>query len=260
MTLTWTSGHDHAPALVQAGFWRRVLALTIDGLLIAAVLALAGMLLFDRTDGRIRVGYVPLVGHEICRSVSVDATRAQLRLPENFNPSRAEACVSAVAFIVHDRKLVLTSEHTFGAFTRTWSVTRPLDGNGRLAEAFYLDRLFLALLVLYLLVFEWLFGATPGKRLLGVRLRIRDGTGRPFVRILKRVLFRLLPVLACLLLVLAASAWDGALLEDLRVVAAVVVLVAALAGAQVIDFLRAVLNDDLPWHDRWAGTEAVCLR
>jgi hypothetical protein len=37
-------------------------------------------------------------------------------------------------------------------------------------------------------------------------------------------------------------------------------LAAALLVLQAVDFVKAVINDDLPWHDRWAGTEVVTRR
>lgn len=120
----------------------------------------------------------------------------------------------------------------------------------------YLDLLGIFLLLAYILLLEWWFGRTLGKSLLGVRVQALSGGSITFVQAAKRLLIRSLPVLVWILLFtlpvprayMVAHLW-GALL-----------FCGAVALALAVNFVITTRRRDLPWHDRWAGTEVVLGR
>jgi uncharacterized RDD family membrane protein YckC len=117
-------------------------------------------------------------------------------------------------------------------------------------------------LAVYLLVLEGMFGTTLGKHALGVTIRA-PGRGRPsLAAVCRRLVIRFLPIFPVVPLVVVAMASDPIDLLLLwsrywLVVTALCVVSAATFVVLLVNFVSASINDDLPWHDRWAGTEAV---
>ncbi|MEZ5784908.1 MAG: RDD family protein [Xanthobacteraceae bacterium] len=248
----------------QAGFWRRTLALAIDATTVSAGLAAIGLALFNLTGGQFRISEMPLINHSICFGVSVSAD--DLRLPADFTPDQAQACVRQVFGYTHDRTLEVSEVKQAGAATTGRSISFPLDAQGRVAQAFYLDGLSTLLLAAYLLLCEWLTGTTIGKRIMGVRVRPLHGGHLSFAAAAKRTAIRFAPVIPLVPPAIILSLDTGpverfvtwnqywTIFTGLEI-AAGVITVAILAN-----FITAIFEEDLPWHDRWAGTEAVTDR
>jgi hypothetical protein len=243
-------------AASQAGLWRRACALLLDLAAVHAALALAGVLLFQATDGFVRVGKLPFVESAVCRSLT-NTFRSDAR----SDTVSTTTCESDVFGFVHDRRTELSDERRTGAVTVTRSHSYPVDADGRATRAFYLDHLVGFLLAAYLLVAEWRFGTTLGKRALDMCVQMRDGGPPRLVNAGKRLL-RLMPLLPLAPIGSMAMTIDPAgelaLSSGYEIVVMVLYLVsAALWLAVGANFVMAEANGALPWHDRWAGTDVV---
>jgi uncharacterized RDD family membrane protein YckC len=239
-----------AHTVAQAGFWRRAFALAID----YAVLAFAGILLFQATGGVVRISQFPMVENLTCAS---SATSVQQQAA-----SQTTICERTLFGLVHDRWIDVSEHARSGDAMVTRTVRTPVDAAGRPVRAFYLDHLLILLLAAYLGVAEWLFGTTLGKRLVGIRVQSQGGGRLRFGSACRRLL-RFMPALLLAPAVVVATpaslesiAWS----TEYWVVLSVYVFSAVLWVAVLANFIMAVINDDLPWHDRWARTEVVMAR
>jgi uncharacterized RDD family membrane protein YckC len=237
-----------------AGFWPRVWALAIDVAAVNVVLALLALALFEPTGGFIRISELPLVKQSVCRSFTSEHPR-----DAGFERTTTTMCERSLLGRVHDRRVEVSEERKTGAVTTTRAVAYAVDADGQPMRAIYLDEILLFVLMVYLAVAEWWFGTTFGKRLVGLRVEIRDGQPLRFASACKRLL-RFAPAvpLAAAAIVMTAvgpaaahstALWVGGL--------ALYVVAAALCLAFVANFAKAVPDKDLPWHDRWAGTRVV---
>jgi uncharacterized RDD family membrane protein YckC len=103
-------------------------------------------------------------------------------------------------------------------------------------------------LPLYLLVLEWRFGSTAGKRLLGIAVRSAGGGSLSFAQALKRVALRSVP-LTLSIVTLFLPPEHNVVITELVVLAAAAVL--------IVNVFVATGRGTLAWHDRWAGTEVI---
>jgi uncharacterized RDD family membrane protein YckC len=241
----------------QAGFWRRAFALMIDTFAIHAVLVLAGMLLFAPTGGFVRIGELSGLNRSACASTATSIQRGGAA-----QTTRITFCESALLGVVHDRWSEAAEETQSGFLTVTRSVRTPVDAAGRPMRAFYLDQLLVLLLAAYLGIAEWLFGTTLGKRVVGVRVRSQDGSSLQLGTACRRLLrfMPALPLIPAAVVAAAIPAEATALSVTYWVLLLLYVLSAVLWVAVLANFVMAVINDDLPWHDRWARTEVVMAR
>lgn len=107
---------------------------------------------------------------------------------------------------------------------------------------------------LYLLLLEWRFGVTLGKRAFAIRVQAPGGGPISFKQALKRVAIRLIPLISlvaiALMLMPPAPLWSGYFLAiGLVGVAAIIV--------SLVNLFITADRGNRPWHDRWAGTEVV---
>src|SRR5262249_30953770 len=155
-----------AHTVPQAGFWRRLFALAID----YAVFVFAGILLFQATGGVLRVGDFAAVEYKTCISSSIRVQQSAV-----FQTTTA-TCERALFGLVYDRWTEVSELTQSGDAPVTRTIRTPVDAAGRPVRAFYLDQVLILLLVAYLGIAEWLFGTTLGKRVVGVRVRMQDGS------------------------------------------------------------------------------------
>jgi uncharacterized RDD family membrane protein YckC len=243
------------PGAERGRFWRRMFAFIIDAVAIGAVLAAFGISLFGPTEGRIRVTNV-LVNVRSCHSLN--ALPAGLSLPKDFKVTQAARCTSQFLGWVHDRVMVVSEVTRSGAVSYTRSVTFAVDADGRPMRAFYLDYLVVFLLAGYLLLLEWRFGTTLGKNLLDVRVHSLGGGPLTLLQAAKRMFVRLLPAWILTAALLPVIWLDAGMLFSLMNYLLVVYAVGAALGlVLLVNFILTVRRGNLPWHDRWAGTEVV---
>lgn len=260
--------NEHAS---RAGLWARALALTIDLVLVGLLIGGVGLLLTAATGGKVRLG-TPIIDTVTC--VAAEDVPAVVAPPQDFKTASVRRCTHSALGIEHDWTLVL-AEQAGSEPSSTRQIVVPLDRAGRSADPFYIDGLTPLVLVLYLFLFEWRFGATPGKRALGIRVQAAGGTPLDISAAGKRSLMRTVPFLALVAsaiylgvhadpLTIAAFApppdvkfdidlwpWDKARTLDLRGLDDVIWIAFAL------NYIVTTVRGTLPWHDRWAGTEAV---
>jgi uncharacterized RDD family membrane protein YckC len=235
-----------SPSPSRAGFWRRFSALFIDICLIALVIGLIGLVLFEPTEGRIRVQSM-LIDIGVCSKV--DPNQVVLPTPAPFPVTNACQCTKRFFGLVHDRTLTISEVTRSGSVTYTRSLTFPVDADGRVTQAFYVDFLWLILFPAYLLLLEWRFGRTLGKHLVHIRVRSLDTGPVAFVQAAKRTAIRFLP--SPLWLLLFAVPWSFNAYILLCLIIAGVGLVIA------VNFALKTRRRELPWDDRWAATEVV---
>src|SRR5690606_28156185 len=99
-------------------------ALAIDATTITVGLAAIGLALFNLTGGQFRIGEMPLINHSICSGVNVSSN--DLRLPADFTPNQAHACVRQVFGYTHDRTLEVSEVKQAGTATTSRSISFPL--------------------------------------------------------------------------------------------------------------------------------------
>jgi len=243
--------------VARAGFWQRAGAFVIDGLAVGLILTLIGLALFEPTDERVRVS--PIVGgNTTCTNVNPE--QVKLPLPAGFKVTTAQHCITTFLGRTVDRNLVLTelTKEDRGSYelTYTRSLSYPVNGHRQTTDAIKLDQFWIFLLFAYLLLAEWRLGTTLGKKLVGVRVRPVGGGALTFVQTMKRLLVLFIPF-SMFALTLFGTEMSALLLEHTVVFIALCVAWVVLCLVFLVNFIRAVRADDLPWHDRWGQTEVV---
>ncbi len=245
----------------RAGFWRRVIAFVLDLILICALIACIGVVLAGATDGKVRVANT-LVDYATCTTGGPKPE--DLQLPSDFKITAIRRCTHYVFGKAHDWSLgVFEVTRTGPNSTYTRSVTVPVDPAGHVTEAFYLDYLTIFVLAAYWLLLEWQFGTTPGKRILGVRVRPLGGGPMSLAQSGRRTAIRMIPfvpaIVACIYqMAVGPVRFVNAFLEQPAInllVGGAICLVLLLAF--VVNFIVTTRRRTLPWHDHGAGTEAV---
>jgi uncharacterized RDD family membrane protein YckC len=256
------------PPSYRAGYWRRVIATSLDVFFLSAVIGTAGLGMEKATHGLVRVRSLPVT---ITRCDMADLGPAQLEalhrlLPEDFRISSAEFCTSSAFGIPYNSVLSVGEKTQRGNSTYQRNVFLPLDSGGQPTNAFYLDYWLVFLLPAYLVLCEWLFGATIGKSILGIRVRTLSGAPMDFGQAGKRVVMRMIPFLPLMPLVIYATVVGQAKFAVLLVEQPTIVYAIALIGGGLLmlafagNFIIATSRHKLPWHDRWAQTEAQLTR
>jgi uncharacterized RDD family membrane protein YckC len=236
---------ESSPSPSRAGFWRRFFAILIDICLFSVVIGLIGLLLFQPTEGRIRVQNM-LIDFRVCSKV--DPSQVELPTPPPFRITNAVQCTKSFFGLVHDRTLTVSEVTPSGSVTYTRALTYPVDADGHVTQVLYVDLLELIIFPAYLLLLEWRFGRTLGKHFVHIRVRSLNGGPVTFVQAVKRTLIRFLFLPPWLLL----FAW-----WSFNAYIGVGLLMAGIGLAIVINWSLKTGRRELPWDDRWAATEVV---
>lgn len=244
---------------VRAGLWPRAIALLIDGCLVTLVLGLLGLALFVPTGGKIRVADM-LVGSRTCTAQSPQVLKdLNIALPPDFQATHLVRCTKTLLGYVHDRVLIVAEMTQSGAATVTRELTVPLDTEGLPARPFYLDSLWFLVFAAYVVLLEWKAGRTLGKDLMDVRVQSAAGGLPTLVQVVKRFLVRFCP--AILLGSLALMPMAGLTPTTAPAVFWIVLLASLLSFLAILgNFVIEVRRGELPWHDRFAGTDVVLGR
>ena len=138
------------------------------------------------------------------------------------------------------------------------SRTVPLDPAGHITKAYYLDAPTMLVLAAYILLLEWRVGFTVGKRILDLRARTLGGGPLTFAQASKRIGMRMVPFLIPSALVYKIPVpFEASDFQPLTVDVDLAGASGLLMIVFLVNFIRAVHRQALPWHDRWAGTEVV---
>ena len=232
----------------RAGFWRRAIAFVIDVCLIGLLISVIGVISFRLTDGRTRLSS-GLFDISICSKA--DPQKIGLPIPPNFNVTEADDCTKGFLGLQHDRVVTITEITESGSVVYKRSFSYALDSNGHPTDVLYIDFTWLILLPVYILLAEWRFARTIGKRLLGIRIRSLSGGPIGFVQALKRLIIRFL----------SWPFWALSYAAPVQASMSLFLFVSGLlcvSGLTVgVNFILATRHRLLPWDDRWALTEVV---
>ena len=247
---------DEAAGARRARFWRRAFALLIDTILVSFVLAVAGLILFGPTNGRIRVSSTLIYSTNCEAPDARQLAEARAALPEDFHATSAARCTKTILGYVFDRTLFVEEVKQSGIVISKRGASFATDRDGHVVDAFYLDNFWFVLFAAYLVILEWRVGYTLGKDLMGIRVRSLSSDSISLAQAAKRFVVRFLPVV-CLTIVFSFSSLAWAIVSSTLGMLANGLIVTGLGLAILINFIFAVRRDQLPWHDRFAGTEVV---
>jgi uncharacterized RDD family membrane protein YckC len=227
----------------RAGALQRLLAMALDVIVASILVAAIGLAATAASGGKLRIN------NSVARAVACAAA--------DNEPAGVLRCEFSILGFVYDRTLELPPSRDGGP------VRIPLDAAGAPTKAIYLDGLLPFALALYCLYFEQRFGATPGKRVMYLRVRSRDGAPLRLSQTARRLL-RLVAVagLGSLNVPHAASAslrYQFGLTTSFEFGAASW-LADSISKVGIVYGLGLILTALLrmsPLHDLWAGTEVV---
>ncbi len=245
----------------RAGLWRRSIAFAIDIFTVSVVVSLSGVWLAGATGGSVRIGEV--VGGRLHCTVG-RATPPEFELPANTTVDTVARCTKELLGVPYDWSLIIRSQIQKNVGDSSAQViTVPIGPTGRVTETIYLDSLVIFVFGAYAFLSEWWFGATLGKRILGIRVRSCSGGPIDYRNSAKRAMMRMVafvPSMAVAAYATGSPKFAEWLLEHPagKIIAEVIIALWSIAFA--VNFIVATTRRALPWHDRWAGTEAVLNR
>jgi uncharacterized RDD family membrane protein YckC len=236
----------------RAGFWRRAAAFVTDLLLVSLMVAAIGLAATELTGGSVRVANTI---DDVRSCGSWQPIAPELSVPREFAGGDMRRCTRSVHGFAYDRTLIVR-EAAGSSLDETdrRQITITIDADGRPVRAFYLDSLTPLVLALYLLLLEWRFGATLGKRLFDVRVVTLAGGPIDVWQAGKRGLIRALVVLCSGETQVALRMTTAYVLPDLGLWSQLINLLALIYLAA---FAIATSSGLPSLHDLWAGTQVV---
>jgi uncharacterized RDD family membrane protein YckC len=236
----------------RAGFWRRAAAFVGDLLLVHLLVAAIGLAATELTGGRVRVANTI---DDVRRCGGWQPIAPDLPVSDEFARGEMRRCTRSVHGFDYDRTLIVREAPSGDlADTVRKQITITIDADGRPVRAFYLDSLTPLVLGLYLLLLEWRFGATLGKRIFGINVVTLAGGPIDVWQAGKRALLRALVVLCSGETQVGLRMTTAYVLPDLGVWSQLINLLALIYLAA---FAIAASSGLPPLHDLWAGTQVV---
>jgi uncharacterized RDD family membrane protein YckC len=240
-----------------AGFWTRLLAQLIDlcaWIFVASLVALPLVYLAPATFGLANA----FPQSEACTDLS--APPPYIRPPAELSPNLIRHCSKSFFGFPFRREIVLVEEREHGEVTSSWvvttrrSVTYVVGPDLRPVDAFDLDSILWLAYLAYVVTAQGLYGATLGKRLLGVRVVDRYGV-RPGLRAaaIRNVVLNG-PILIGLVLY-ALIGWTS--VGSLTLVLWLAGVLAVCNLAIVVEVWLTARKAKPSLHDRIAGTRVV---
>jgi uncharacterized RDD family membrane protein YckC len=244
----------------RAGLWPRSIAFIADLFIVSVIMSLCGVWLAVATGGRVRAGEV--IGGRIHCTVGQTAS-VELNLPTDARVEHVARCVREFVGVPYDWSLIASGRTEDVNTSFKWSIVVPLDPTGQATRAFYIDNLVVLAFGLYAFLYEWQFGATLGKRLRRIRVRSLAGAPIDFQQAAKRAVMRIAafaPSMAASALANGSEPFAVWLFEHpvWKIMGGGIIATWSIAFA--VNFIVSTTRRALPWHDRWAGTEAVVKR
>jgi uncharacterized RDD family membrane protein YckC len=236
----------------RAGFWRRAAAFVSDLLLVSILVAAIGLVATQLTGGSVRVANTI---DDVRRCGAWQPIAPDLPVSNEFAGGEMRRCTRSVHGFDYDRTLIVR-EAASGSIDETdrRQITITIDADGRPVRAFYLDSLTPLVLALYLLLLEWRFGATLGKRMFGVRVVTLAGGPIDVWQAGKRALI-------CALVVLCSGETQAGLRMTTAYVLPDLGLWSQMINLLALIYLAAfaiATSSGLPsLHDLWTGTQVV---
>jgi hypothetical protein len=147
-------------------------------LLICVPIQIIVAALYPATNGRIQISSG--IVYKVCNiRVPLASLPTELNPPPPAGATYAVICHSSFFAWETARWLTVGRETTEGIVTKTFTIDYPLDRDNNLTPVHSVDWVALLVIFLYLVTFEYRFGSTFGKNLLGLRvIDTREGERR----------------------------------------------------------------------------------
>lgn len=173
----------------QAGrelFWRRLGAGAVDIVLIVALALAASVALYAASGGRLRTS-TPwrTVQCQAVRTISAKVLQG-VSLPSGARPVAGQVCTRSMAGFETGRYATIALQTQQGEVVRTMAFSRPVDRAGEPVSPVILDWAWPLAFIIVVALLEGLFGTTPGKLALGLRVVGPDGRPLGLARALGR--------------------------------------------------------------------------
>ncbi|MDB5475920.1 MAG: hypothetical protein JWP49_1431 [Phenylobacterium sp.] len=234
-------------------FWRRVAAAAVDIAVLVVAAHLAAVGLYAASHGKLRSStLVKAVRCQPLAGISFKVLEG-VAAPPGSRPVAARVCTISMAGLETARYVTVALMAQEGEVTRSLAFSRPVDREGQPMRPVILDWAYPLAFIAIMSLAEGLFGATLGKRLLGLKVIAADGGGRLG---LPRALLRNLVIYggaAAVLIAPLVVAVTGLRLPQLGYYTAVGVF-----GLLVLAPI-AMLAEAAPrtLYDRWARAEVI---
>ena len=242
---------------VRAGFWRRLLALLIDFIIISLPFQVAVAILFAATSGRIQQTFGLYYAN--CSMLQTLPGGLAPQPPAGWNFARE---CNVYLFGGQTAKTLRVGRATEeGATTKTVGRDYMLDRDGRPIDGLSADWIVIIAFVGYLLAMETRVGTSLGDR--AMRIRVVDATvpttpGVPLRKIVTRYLAVLVGFLPMWAVALAYLGGYGADLEEIPASFFTWLWITGAAAFGWIVFLSVqIIRKRDPLYDRIAGTAVV---
>jgi len=248
---------DATADLPRAGFWRRLLAIVIDSIIVMLPFQVLAAMLFSMTAGTIQMnsGF-----YSYCMDGKTIPQRLDPPPPHDSNATKV--CRTSLFGATTGATLTVGRVTREGNSTKTVSQTYMLDKDGTPIRGTSIDWIFQLTFLAYLVVLIWKTGKTVGARMVGVRVidaAHPSAAGVPLGKTIIRYLAMLIgavPGLALLIYryVAAGGGADAVFAEPFFEWFAYAAL---LGGLWAVVLTIQVARKTDPVYDRLAGTAVV---
>lgn len=236
--------------LTRAGFWRRLVALLVDCIVLTALVQAATLVLYPLSDGRLQTN--GLLRFVDCQSVT--QLPAGVTVPAEYSASGIKACRVSLLGLEFAHYLEAAPLETSDS-TDPWR--RPLDRTGAAASVLSLDVLVLPLLMLWRAVTDGRSERTLGRKAAGLTVTTSDGGPPGFGTAMLRQALLWWPALLSLPFDAGATFSGGFQLPatGFELTTTDILGLATFVWA-VVAIVMIVRRTDT-FYDRWAGTKVV---
>ncbi|MEO8113560.1 MAG: RDD family protein, partial [Phenylobacterium sp.] len=167
-------------------FWPRLIAAAIDVALFVVLANLLAVALYAASDGKLRSSTLMSVTRcAPLQSISPKALEG-VALPLSFRATAANLCVRSLLGVETARSLTIGLQAQEGEMTKSLAISRPVNRANLPVTPVILDWTYPLGLILLLAILEWVFGRTPGKLIMRLKVSALDGRRLPPHRALLR--------------------------------------------------------------------------
>jgi hypothetical protein len=249
----------------RSGFWRRVLALVIDVIIVTLLAQCLAMALFPLSGGRVQFAN----GFNLMYCDKLDAVPEGVNVPADFGATSITDCRQGPLPGLPSSRLLRVNKFTQdGAITRTRTITGFLDTSGKPVTPLTLDGTVMPLLLVLRFLFDRGRGTrggpgthggrgTPGRRICRIRLAGADGEMPPPAAAMNRRYAALALSLGPLLLWAMVSDWLFSWPVGSTWPLLIVIVLAIPALITLLEALHAAAFGSDAWYDRFAGTRML---
>jgi uncharacterized RDD family membrane protein YckC len=244
----------------RAGFWRRVLALFIDIIVVSLPLQILLIVLFAQTNGAVQGSFG--INSTSCVSIGELPTGFEPPPPPGFN-SIVECQTSLLGFDT-SHSLRVAEVNQDGSVTTSIYRDYTLGADGRPNRAFTTDWIAILLLFAYLIFMDSRLGRTLGKRALNIRTIDIDAQASTGIPLRKAFLRQLAMLIGMIPMIIIASVMffkylAGADLTSLtnRSLFSLMIFGGLIEAVWLLWIVISVANKQDPIYDRLAGTAVV---